>query len=230
MRSAAAPSLLPLFALTVLAAGCSRGPFNAPPGSRVSLTPSERIVIAGEFYCYSDLNGQMGAVDAVVVDSAGLPLNNVYVEIFAEPGVYVLPAEALKLVEYPEAPADYAAQYAESCDNGSGGVKAGAPDWCVWYFDTVAGEFYDFSGEYADAYGTSDSGVPYAFQPDYFKGVTNSSGVIRFWYFIDQLPVDATSGEDTATDALCDTSAFANSSVLITIGVDSQSFDIRAGN
>lgn len=236
MPSPVAPSTLPAgFLLFALAAGCSRGPFNAPPGSRVSLTPSERLVVLGSFYCTSDLQGVMGRVDAQVVNSNGDALDNIYVEIFAEPGIYVLPPEALKLVEYPEAPADYEQQYASVCDNGSGGIQAGAPDWCVWYYDAVAGDFYDFNGEYADAYGTTDSGVPYVFRPDYYKAVTNSAGLASFWYFVDQLPASSSSEEEGSGDTSssssseCDSSLLGNSTMLITIGVDSSSFDIRAG-
>ena len=99
----------PLAALLSLGFGCVQGAIPAPASARIK-APSD-ISIAWRA-SYNDQHDQVGMVlwqDLMVYDSGddNMPLESIEVEVTSGyNGVYLIPAEAVKLVGYPEASVD----------------------------------------------------------------------------------------------------------------------------
>jgi len=195
--------------------GCSGGPFPAP-ATAVLGDFEDLTLVPSSAHVSQDGIGSLLIADALVTDEkSGEPLNNIEVEVLTGwSGIYVIPETAVKLVDYPEAPADVdpddPASVAAYCDRDpeDGMIDADAEDWCSWYWDAGTGAYYEFGGDYAM--------TPDNYQPTYMIGGTDVRGICRFYLYVDSLPYD---GE-----------AFTSASVWVSIGVDSTSFAIDVEN
>ncbi len=209
--------MMKLVTLAVLPLGliaCAGGPYQAPNGAMLSdledfqLTPTSA-------HQTQDGIGTLVFGDIMVVDEESeMPLNNIEVEILTGwSGIYVLPEGAIQLVDYPAAPDDVQsgnASVADYCDidPADGYIDATAPEWCSWWWDTDSMSFFEFGGDYAM---TSEN-----YQPTYMIGSTDNRGILRFYLYIDSMPY---SGEDES---------FTNSTIWISIGVDTLGVSINA--
>jgi len=205
--------LAPLGLLPLALFACSPGPWSAP-GTAVLSDLEDFQIVPSSAHENQDGIGTLIFGDIMVYDEMSeMALNNIEVEILtAWSGVYVLPESAIKLVQYPEAPADVMngdATTADYCDIDpvDGYIDGDAPDWCSWWWDTDTAAFYEFGGDYAMSTET--------YQPTYMIGSTDSRGILRFYLYVDSMPHDA-EGVD-----------FAGASIWISIGVDALSVAIE---
>lgn len=199
-----APSLLPsLLPLALLAQACTPGPYMAPYGSSVTLGESTLSSTAGT-YCGDtepDYTGGLMMIDAMAVDgTTSLPLENVQVEVEvnALAGVYVLPQEAVKTVDFPAADTDITSQsdVKAACVDENGNFD-NTNEWCSWYWDEDSAQFYQFGEDYADAGG---------YAPTYFLTATDHRGLVRIFMFMDCI--------------------YGDSTMEVSIGVDNDTFTI----
>jgi len=196
---------VPLGLLPLALFACSSGPWPAP-GSAVLSDLEDFEIVPSSAHVSQDGIGTLILGDIMVYDEMSeMALNNIEVEILTGwSGIYVLPESAVKLVQYPQPPADVAsgdAVPADYCDiePADGEIDSNAPDWCSWWWDTDTAAFFEFGSDYAMS--------PENFQPTYMIGSTNSRGILRFYLYVDSLPND--DGED-----------FTGSGIWISIGVD----------
>jgi hypothetical protein len=203
----------PLAALLSLGFGCVQGAIPAPASARIK-APSD-ISIAWRA-SYNDQHDQVGMVlwqDLMVYDSGddNMPLESIEVEVTSGyNGVYLIPAEAVKLVGYPEASVDPSDQAAieDACTDEYGAFMSD-PEWCAWYWDTESQQFYEVGSQYV---ATSAN-----YAPNYFVGRTDNRGLLRVYMYVDVMPVYG----DT------ESSAFGSVQIVSSIGVDSSSFEVR---
>lgn len=176
---------LSLLALAGLALGCSRSPLQAPFGASVSFSEHTFNVSIG-LWCNSeidrepDFNGHMQMLDLLVVDgNTELPLERIEVEleVTSVGGIYVLPQEAIKTVDFPTVPDTITteADLLDACTDEDGNFD-NSEDFCAWYYDEDNTEFYQFGADYADAAG---------YAPTYMVGQTDHRGVMRAYVFYD---------------------------------------------
>ena len=92
-------------------------------------------------------------------------------------GVFIIPTEAIKLVDFPTAPDGWQELRDEICVDANGNFD-NTVEWCAWYYDIETNLYYEFGSNYADAGG---------YRPNYYKGITNVDGVLRVYLFIDAL-------------------------------------------
>lgn len=200
-----APAVVLLCSL-LPATGCVSGSIQAP--ATATITASSDFSFSWDETYNGDQDG-IGAIfvaDWFVEDSeTGMPLEKIEVEIFTNSsGVYVVPAEALTLIDYPEAPESASDQAAvrDQCTDQDGNFD-NTEEWCAWYWDTESAQYYQFGAGYADADG---------YAPTYMVGKTDGRGIMRTWLYVDYLPDSDGS--------------FGNVSILGTIQVDSASLQM----
>jgi hypothetical protein len=221
----AAAAVLGAGALTV---GCMpTGGVNAPLGSSVSVSPGSLVVGNGPMIWYEDNVGLIEFADVSVSLDAS-PLENIKVEVKGpSSGTFLIPQQAIEAVDYPYAPEDFKSQRDEVCVDENGEFD-NTEDWCAWYYDGVSGSYYDLGQSYADGEGADDD---YVFRPSYHTGVTDGRGIMRFWYFVDAMPVaDVGSGEtDSAGNTLASGLEITGEyTFYVTIGVDSTTLVITS--
>lgn len=198
LRSRFGLAVLPL--LVIVPACVPANPIAAPPGSQI-IVPDD--VTIGWSSDYNGLNDGYGAIviaDVMVTDANAIPLQDVRVEVTSGyGGVLLVPDTAIKLVDPPNAP-----------DGGcpSDGVYDTGEEGCAWVQDTLSGQYYEFSGDYYSAGG---------YAPTYFTSATDGRGLVRFYLYIDALPVSEQG-----------TSSFVDVPIYATIQVDGDSFLISA--
>jgi len=145
----------------------------APFEAQISI-PEDLTIASNEgLTARNDGAGVLFLMDILIYsDETGYPMDNIQVELLSESaGVYIIPSTAVKLVGGPS-------ELDESqCDSdGEPGVDANAPDECYWQYDTSSNQYFQFSGDFANAY-----------QPNYMIGPTNEHGVVRAYLYMDQL-------------------------------------------
>jgi hypothetical protein len=198
-----------------MSSSCTVNQIDPPFGS--SIVGPEDIVVAwtsaaNEF----DLSGMMIFFDLAVFDQDGNPMENAKVEVTSNfSGVYLIPQEAVELVQYPGLPAGIESQddVKEACTNEQGDYIL-AEDWCAWYWDTTTSQFFQFAGTYANAFTYSDTAGYFWYAPTHYVGQTDGRGLLRVYAMVDMLPYDAEG--DT----------FQKVQILASIGVDSDVFNI----
>lgn len=218
MRPAAL--LTPLAAASLaLTTGCMSGPLDAPFGSQVSVSPATLAVGNGQAIWEEDNIGLIEFADVMVVNEDNAPLENIKVEIKGPTfGVYIIPQQAVRAVDYPSAPEDFKTQREDACYDEFGNFD-NTEDWCAWYLDSVTGNYYDLGNSYAPGDGDDSD---YAFRPNYYTGATDGQGRLRFYYFVDAMPVEATiERDDSGNTVISDVSITGEQALYITIGVNS---------
>ncbi|RME26418.1 MAG: hypothetical protein D6798_06770 [Deltaproteobacteria bacterium] len=189
--------------------GCMNNPLQAPSTAAIVAPASVKLAWGDS---YNGLNDGLGAVilgDFYVYDTVtDMPLENIKVEVTSNSsGTYIVPPEALKRAAYPEIPEGYSLN---DCVDDNGNFDSSVYEWCAWVYDTVTGEYYEITGDYAD---NDSSGQSY--RPNYMLGTTDGSGLLRVYVYVDYLFPDGES--------------FANSQIVGSIGHDSSYFEVGPG-
>jgi hypothetical protein len=210
----------PLIALLSLGFGCLQGAIPAPASARLKAPGDIKL---GWSNAYQPQHDQVGMVlwqDLLVYDSEedNMPLESIEVEIRSgAAGVYLIPAEAVKLVGYPEASVDPTDQAAieDACTDADGVFKAD-PEWCAWYWDTDSQQFYEVGQQYVS---TSSN-----YTPNYFVGRTDNRGLLRLYMYVDSMPVyDSGETDDEGNPVY----RYGAAQIQMSIGVDAAAFEIR---
>jgi hypothetical protein len=207
----------PLMALLGIGFGCVQGGIPAPASARIKAPGDHTIAWADS---YNDQHDQVGMVlwkDLMVYDSEenNIPLESIEVEVRSGySGVYLIPAEAVKLVGYPEASVDPTDQAAieDACTDANGAFKSD-PEWCAWYWDTESQQFYEVGQQYV---ATSAN-----YAPNYFVGRTDNRGLLRIYIYVDAMPVYGNEAGDLQ---------YGTVQIGMSIGVDATSFEIRTSD
>ena len=197
-----------------LAMGCVNGPIKAPPGATISVNPNQ-IEVAGSVFNAEDNVGIVRFADIVVQDG-GAPLESIEVEVVGPNfGVFIIPTEAVKLVDFPTAPEDWVTLRDEVCVDEYGNFD-NTVEWCAWYYDIETNLYYEFGSNYADAGG---------YKPNYYKGVTDVDGVLRIYLFIDALVGESTGDTGSSGGGA---NSLTNSSIFMTTRFESAELTISA--
>jgi hypothetical protein len=201
-------------AIAMLSLGCVEGGIPAPYTAQLSVPEDMQISWSDD---YNDLHDKIGVVvmgEIMVYDAQeNMPLEHIEVEmVSAWGGVYMIPAEAVKLVSYPETTVDPNDKDAirNACTDDDGNFKS-EPEWCAWYWDTESGQYYQIGGQYI----STDSN----YSPNYFIGKTNNRGLLKFYLYVDAMP--SVGGASTG---------YGSAALRASIGVDSASFAIRTSD
>lgn len=154
--------------LVLLSLVACSGPYGAPYGSTVQISPESVVAQFGPGYYDEDGLGAVSYVEAAVLgeDSAGraTPLNQIEVVITSDwPGAYIVPSEAINEVD----------DLSIACEEDS------SAEGCDVFQDNSSGNYYEVTGEYAYV----DS-----LRPNTLYGETDSRGVVPFYVFFDSLP------------------------------------------
>jgi hypothetical protein len=224
MRLAPLLTLAPAAAALAQTSGCMSGPLDAPFGSQVSVSPGTLTVGSGQAVWEEDNIGLIEFADIMVVDSDGIPMQNIKVDVKGPTfGVYIIPREAIRAVDYPSAPEEFKDLREAECFDESGNFD-NSEDWCSWYLDSVTGNYYDLGNSYAQGDGDDSD---YAFRPNFYTGATDGQGRLRIWYFVDAMPVEAVTATDTAGNTvLQDVKVSGEQTLYISIGVNSTTLTI----
>jgi hypothetical protein len=202
-----------LAALTMLLMGCNAGYYPAPAGSQ--LVVDDGILVVGSEAFYTDNGtGALALCTALVTDANGVPLSNIEIEVATNyAGNLLLPESAVKLVDFPtpdpsvEKDPDAARA---TCDVDSDGyIDDDAPEWCSWWWDTETAQFYEFGVDYA---ATEED-----YRPTYMQSGTDSRGILRYYLYIDSMPLTISKGGDVT---------WSSTSVWTSIGVASATFSV----
>ncbi len=212
MRATLPVALLTFTALT----GCADS-FRAPFSAQLD-APDDIEVGWGD--AYNGLQDGLGAlliarflVTNVDADGNVAPLEKIEVEISSNwGGLYILPAEAVNLVDPPELPPDVESpeDVAEYCEDENGDFT-NDEEWCSWYYSTVDGQYYEFGTDYADGGG---------YAPNYAVLSTDKGGVVTAYLYLDALPEEG-GGDGEVT-------SYGSVSLTASIGHDSEAFSIRS--
>lgn len=207
--------LSPLVSLLALSLGCVQGAIEAPYSARLKGPEDYTVSWSSD---YNELQDQVGVVlmgDIMVYDQeTDLPLESIEVEMLSNfGGVYLIPAEAVKLVGYPEATVDPTDTDAikDACTDENGNFVSD-PEWCAWYWDTDTQQYYQIGGQYV--------ATASEYAPNYFVGRTNNRGILEFYIYVDALP---TMGDSESV-------SYGTTMISANIGVDSTSFEIRSND
>jgi len=189
--------------------GCMNNPLQAPATAAIAAPPSVKLAWGSS---YNGLNDGLGAVvigDFFVYDTeTDMPLQNVAVEVTSNSaGTYLIPQEALKLATPPEIPEGYSLA---DCEDENGNFDTATYEWCAWVYDTVSGEYYEITGDYADNDGSGQS-----YRSNYYSGATDGSGLLRVYVYVDYLFPDGDS--------------YANAQIVGSIGHDATYFEVGPG-
>ena len=204
----------PLFSLLSLGFGCIQGAIPAPASARIKVYGDYTVGWHSSYNAQHDQLGQVLQGYLMVYDTEenNMPLESIEVEMLSGyGGVYMIPAEAVKLVGYPEASVDPTDQAAiqDACTDENGNFKSD-PEWCAWYWDTETQQYYEISGQYV---ATSSN-----YSPNYFVGRTDGRGLLDYYIYVDAMPQYGDSGSETR---------FGSVQITVSIGVDTETFEIR---
>lgn len=189
--------------------GCMNNPLHAPASAAIEAPSSVELAWVESVNGLNDGYGAVILGDFYVYDTEDdLPLQNIEVEVISNSsGVYLLPPEALQVVDYPSIPEGYST---DDCVDDDGNFSSEEYEWCGWVYDTVSGSYYEFGTGYADNDGDGE-----AFNPTYMLGATDRYGLLRIYVYVDAL---AASGE-----------SYANAQIVGSIGHDSAVFEVGPG-
>ena len=172
-----------LCVLAVALMGCTDG-VQAPYTARIDAPDDYEVSWSAAVNGAQDGYGLWLLADFYVYDSdRGMPLEKIQVELSSGwNGLYILPEEAVQLVDPPELPPDVTSQadIVDYCTDDDGNFD-NSEEWCSWYWDESAGEFYEFGSDYADAGGYS---------PNYASILSDNRGLARAYLYLDYLPVE----------------------------------------
>ena len=168
--------------------GCTESSLQAGPDSNLAINPTS-IQVTGSVFNTEDNVGVVRFADIVVthegVGGVTMPQESIEVEVVGPNfGIFLIPTEAVKLVDFPTAPEDWQDLRDDVCVDENGAFD-NTVEWCAWYYDWESNLYYEFGSNYADAGG---------YKPYYYKGVTDVDGVLRIYLFIDSL-VGESSGD-----------------------------------
>ncbi len=172
---------------------CAEGPYQAPYDSTVH-TSLESVTLVDNA-AIDEIDG-FGPVFHVVTtvtrpDRYGreLPLENVEVNVFSYwSGAYVLPEKAVKTVD----------DFLAACEAGAGDEEYQA--LCDLFKVNGGSDYYELTGEYSLA--LDDSAGDPGFRPNYLRGMTDNTGAVEWYLFIDSTPGPATDfGIEMSTNA-----------------------------
>lgn len=154
--------------LLLLATGCAPGPMAAPDGYSIERMSGEQgFIIDSAYIGAGDGLGWLAMEEAIVRDDLDVPANDIRVEVISGwSGAYVIAEEAVKVVSDLE----------ESCESG-----AEDPENCDVWFDSNGNQHVEFSGEYENV----DD-----FRPTYLASSSDRRGMLRYYVFIDSVPID----------------------------------------
>jgi hypothetical protein len=191
------------------------GALQAPPSASISINPTQ-IEVTGSVFTREDNVGIVRFAD-IAVNDGGAPLENIEVEVVGPNyGIFLIPTEAVKLVDFPTAPEDWETLRDEICVDEFGNFD-NTVEWCAWYYDIESNLYYEFGSNYADAGG---------YKPNYYKGVTDVDGVLRIYVFIDSLVGEG--NEDTAGGETTGASSLSNAIIWVTTRFESAELTISA--
>ena len=206
----------PLASLMFMSFGCVQGAIEAPFSARLKGPDDFTVSWHSD---YNELQDQVGVVlmgDLMVYDNeTDLPLESIELEMTSNfGGVYLIPADAVKLVGYPEATVDPTDTDAirDACQDEAGNFKSD-PEWCAWYWDTDTQQYYQIGGQYV--------ATASEYAPNYFVGRTNNRWILEFYVYVDALPV---MGDVSAA------MSYGTAVISANIGVDATSFEIRSAD
>ncbi len=167
--------------LTFLSAGCTAR-VVAPDSAVLSVPDDLEVSWDDSWNEQFDALGMVTFADFAVYDERQdyMPLENILIEVTSSyGGVYLVPMDAVVSVDYPSAPEDWQQNFDEYCYDENGNFDPTTNEWCAWYADTVTGEFWMISSEYADVNG---------YAPNYLQSYTDGWGRLRVFVYIDALP------------------------------------------
>jgi hypothetical protein len=183
MRHFAAGTAFALVALLV--SGCKRHEmYDAPLESSLQVRPASIEVGKSSYFYAKDNLGLAFMVDAIVTSTSdktdGMPLGNIRVEVMTGgAGVYVLPPSAITTHDFT-APDNWEQIRNDECYDENGNFINSDNPYCAWLTDETSGYAYEIADSFAQ---------PEDFAPNYMRMATDSStGVARFWLFVDALP------------------------------------------
>jgi len=186
--------------------GCMPNGLQAPTSAVIVAPASVSLSWDESFNGIGDGIGALIQGDFEVYDTdTALPLQNIRTEIFSNSsGACLIPEEAVQVVDHPVIPDG--ASLADCVDD-NGNFDNQAYEWCGWTYDSISGQYYEFSTSYASSDG---------FCPNYETAVTDRYGLLRVYVYLDAL---ATSGD-----------SYANSQIVGSIGYSSDFFEVGPGN
>jgi hypothetical protein len=187
--------------------------YDAPLQSALQVTPASIEVGKSSFFYYEDNLGMAFLVDAVVTSTAdkseGMPLGNIRVEALAPgSGIYLLPPTAITTHDFT-APDNWEQIRDDECYDENGNFINSENPYCAWLTDKTTGQAYEIAESFAQ---------PEDFAPNYLRIATSgSTGVARFWVFVDALPYNLEGADDPSAAEQGDASILVTTSVSSTV-------------
>lgn len=166
-----------VFLLALVA--CSEGPFDAPSDAKVastveSLTVTYNASIAPTEDGYGLLFHNQAHVTQADRFGRTVGLENIAVDIYSYwSGAYILPQKAVKTVD----------DFATACAEGAGDEEY--QELCDVFLSEDGNQYFEITGEYELA---NDSGDDPGFRPNYLRGVTDNTGTVDYYIFLDSTP------------------------------------------
>ncbi len=212
---------IPALLVALLSIGCVEGAIPAPQSAKLEVPGDITLPWDIDYNKAHDNIGTVLMTDMFVYDSdENLPLEHIEVEVVVNAGgTYVIPAEAVQLVGYPETSVDPtdADAIRDACTDGDGNFKSD-PEWCAWYWDTETGQYYQIGGQYIS---TSAN-----YSPNYFVGKTDNRGILNMYLYVDWFGAqgeEVSTGDDEGELRY----SFSTTMISASIGVDSGAFSIQ---
>lgn len=211
-----------LVVAALLSSGCARHEmYDAPLESEIQVRPASIEVGRSSYFFAEDNLGMAFLVDVVVTSTAdkteGLPLGNIRVEALAPgSGVYLLPPSAITTHDFT-APDNWDQIRDDECYDENGNFVNSENPYCAWLTDETTGQAFELAETFAQ---------PEDFAPNYLRIATDgSTGVARFWVFVDALPYNT---QDTEGDAAA--AEQGDASVMITTTASATVLTIQTVN
>jgi hypothetical protein len=195
--------------------------YDAPLESNLQVRPASIEVGRSSYFYAEDNLGMAFTVDAVVTstsqDTQGMPLGNIRVEALAPGmGIYLLPPSAITTHDFT-APDNWQQIRDDECYDADGNFVNSENPYCAWLLDETTGEAYEISDSFAQ---------PEDWGPNYIRMPTSSSsGVARFWVFVDALPYEVESDGGSLEDA-----TQGDASIFITTSISSTTLTVQTVN
>lgn len=160
---------------------CSEGPFDPPYDATIGSTTEGLTIVYNETVSSEDGFGLVYHNQAVVKheDEYGrnIPLENIAVDVYSYwGGTYLLPAEAVSKVE----------NFQTVCSEGGGDEKF--QEMCAVLLADPDQQFYELTGYYPLAVDSDTGEDDNSYRPNYFRGTTDTRGIVDFYLFIDSTP------------------------------------------
>jgi hypothetical protein len=172
---------------------CAEGPYQAPYDSTIHSSIESLTYVSNAAISEEDGFGPVVHFVTTVTrpDRFGrdLPLEDVEVNIFSYwPGAYILPEKAVKTVD----------DFLAACEAGQGDDEY--QELCDLFKLDGGNDYYELTGEYALA--VDDSAGDPGFRPNYLRGVTDTTGAVEWYLFLDSTPgADTDFGIEMSTNA-----------------------------